>query len=171
MQYYRNNAVVKNYTITAKWGHFSRRPLAFDCHICWCCCVRSLRSHVTPLDQSGRISLNRPNSTTASAHNMMTWCRRETVQVRGDLADLQARQRRGRGGNVRRLHGGVQDIRPRGPGLHQRRRNATRSYITRYDTPSPHTPSTLTHLCPEFQNHHHHHHHHHKRRDYRGVYS
>jgi len=37
--------------------------------------------------------------------------RREAVQVRGDSAHLQASQCRFGGWDVRRLHGGVQDVR------------------------------------------------------------
>ena len=62
---------------------------------------------------------------------MFDWCRREAVQVRGDLADLQTGEWSGRVWHVRRLHGGVQDIRPRGSGLHQCRRDATRPHIAR----------------------------------------
>ena len=57
--------------------------------------------------------------------------RREAVQVRGDFADLQSSQLGDGRRHVRRLHGGVQDVRPRGTRLHRRRRAPTCTHIPR----------------------------------------
>ena len=57
--------------------------------------------------------------------------RREAVQVRGDSAHLQGGQLGDGRRYVRRLHGGVQDVRPRGSGIHRRRRTQTRAYVHR----------------------------------------
>ena len=63
---------------------------------------------------------------------MRAGCRGEAVQVRGDPSHLQGRERRDGHGDLRRLHGGVQDVRPRGPGLHLVSRDAHGARWTRY---------------------------------------
>lgn len=55
----------------------------------------------------------------------------EAVQVRGDPSHLQDGQRRNGRWYVRRLYGGLQDLRPRRPRLHRLRWAEARSDVTR----------------------------------------